>query len=241
MTEKVFVIIPCYNEESCIRETIAELRRQMPEVFIVAVNDGSADQTLNCLRSISDERLTVLDLPFNSGVGTAVQTGFLFAVRHNADYAVKFDADGQHPAEEISDLLAPLQGGEADLVIGSRFLKKTGGFRSSFSRRTGIRLFRFLSLILTGTGITDATSGFRAYGRDGLKFASLYYPVFDYPEPEECILFLRNGYRIKEIPCTMRERQGGCSSIGTLKAFYFMPKVAFAMIMERFRSPKGRK
>ena len=231
----VFVISPCYNEEACVASTMRTLRQACPDVTIVAVNDGSTDRTLACLRELDDPKLVILDLPLNSGIGTAVQTGLLYACRHGAEYAVKFDSDGQHPADQIEALLSPLRRGEADLVAGSRFLDGSGGFQSTFFRRMGIRVFRCLSFLLTGRGVTDATSGFRAYNREALDFAARYYPAFDYPEPEESILFLRNRFRVLEIPCSMAERQGGRSSIGPGKAVYFMVKVGFAMVMAALR------
>lgn len=231
----VFVISPCYNEEACVASTMRALRRTCPDVTIVAVNDGSSDRTLACLRELDDPGLVILDLPLNSGIGTAVQTGLLYACRHGAGFAVKFDSDGQHPTDQIAALLEPLRRGEADLVAGSRFLDGARGFQSTFFRRMGIRFFRFLSFLLTGRGVTDATSGFRAYNREALEFAARHYPAFDYPEPEESILFLRNGFRVLEIPCRMAERQGGRSSIGPSKAVYFMVKVGFAMVMAALR------
>jgi glycosyltransferase involved in cell wall biosynthesis len=233
---KTFVIVPCYNEAGSVIATLTHLREVHPDFTIVAVNDGSTDNTLQCLRSIEDEKLIVIDLPFNSGIGTAVQTGLLYAERNGARYAIKFDGDGQHLAEEIELLLAPLTRGEADLVAGSRFLTPdSDGFKSTLLRRAGIRLFYFLTLILTGKGISDCTSGFRAYNRTALEFAARHYPYFDYPEPEESILFLRNNFEVKEVPCKMAVRQSGSSSIHSWKAFYFMFKVSFSMIMGRFR------
>lgn len=234
----VFIISPCYNEEECIASTMKLLRQTCPDCTIVAVNDGSTDRTLARLQEISDPDLVILDLPMNSGIGTAVQTGLLYAVRHGAEYAVKFDSDGQHPADQIDELLEPLRRNEADMTTGSRFLAGSSGFRSTFLRRQGIRLFRVLSFLLTGHSLTDATSGFRAYNRPALEFAARNYPAFDYPEPEESILFFRNGFRVKEIPCRMSKRQGGCSSISPWKAVYYMVKVGISMIMAAMRSRK---
>ena len=236
----VFVISPCYNEEECIVSTMKHLRQIFPDCTIVAVNDGSTDRTLARLRELDDPDLVVLDLMLNSGIGTAVQTGLLYAERHGAEYAVKFDSDGQHPADQIEALLEPLRSNEADMTTGSRFLKGSSGFRSTFLRRQGIMFFRILSFLLTGHSLTDATSGFRAYNRKALEFAAQNYPAFDYPEPEESILFFRNGFRVKEIPCCMSERQGGHSSIHPLKAVYYMVKVAISMIMAAMRGRKIR-
>ena len=235
MDGKLFIIIPCFNEEACIIDTLKDLRRHVPSAHIVIVNDGSADRTSERLREFDDPDMTVIDLPFNSGIGVAVQTGLIYAARHGADCAVKFDSDGQHPAAAIPAMLAAMDEHDSDLVIGSRFIGHTSGFRSSLMRRAGIRLFRWLCFILTGQAIADATSGFRAYGASALRFAARYYPSFDYPEPEECVLFLRNHLRVLEIPCDMSERRGGRSSIRPLSAVYYMLKVSFAMIIVAMR------
>jgi len=243
MMTDVFVIVPCFNEEANIRRTLVNLLKIHPDITVVAVNDGSSDGTADEISALRDERVILLELPFNAGIGTAVETGLLYALRHHAGYAIKFDSDGQHLAEEIDLLLEPLRGGNADLVVGSRFLGEiAGGFRSTFLRRLGIRFFQWLSWGLTGKAMTDSTSGFRAYNREALVFAAKYYPAFDYPEPEENILFLRNRFRVQEVPCKMNIRQGGRSSIRLLKAVYYMVKVTLSMIMAAVRPVKqGRK
>lgn len=233
--EKICIIIPCHNEAPCISSVLQNLKTNVPEAHYVFVNDASTDNTEQAIRENMAENVTMLNLPANLGIGGAVQTGLLYACRNGFDYAVKFDGDGQHLAEEIKDILEPIQKGEADLVIGSRFLTKNSGFKSTFMRRLGIRVFRLLSRLLTGQMITDNTSGFRAYGKQALLFAAQHYPAFDYPEPEEVILFLHNNYRVKEVPVAMAERKGGSSSINHIKAVYYMIKVIFSVLMAAFR------
>lgn len=240
MKEKIYVIIPCYNEEAVIRKTVEHLLEVRPDVTAVVVDDGSSDNSVQVVRKIDSDRVVLLIQPFNCGIGTTVETGLLYALRHNADYAVKFDGDGQHLAEEIELLLQPLKRGEADMVIGSRFIEKNSGFKSTFARRIGIKFFQMLSWILTGRGMTDSTSGFRAYNRDALDFAAKHYPSFDYPEPEENILLLKNKFTLCEVPCKMNIRQGGKSSISPLKAVYYMIKVSLAMIIAASRSVKRK-
>lgn len=235
--DKVFVIIPCYNEAAAIRKTIENLLTVKPEAVAVVVDDGSSDHSTAEVRSIAGSNVVLLELPFNCGIGTAVETGLLYAYRHDADYAVKFDGDGQHLAEEIDLLLEVLKQDQSDMALGSRFISKIDGFKSTWMRRMGIGFFRILSWLLTGQAITDSTSGFRAYNREALSFAARHYPAFDYPEPEENILLLRNKFRIKEVPCRMNLRQGGRSSIRTFKAIYYMIKVALAMVMAALRPP----
>ena len=237
--EKIFAVIPCFNEEENIRETLTGLLRVHPEIRVAAVNDGSSDRTAEEIAALNDDRIVLLELPFNSGIGTAVETGLIYAFRNHADYAVKFDSDGQHLAEEIDLLLAPLRAGEADMAIGSRFIGGgADGFKSTLMRRIGIRFFQLLSWLLTGRAMSDSTSGFRAYNSRALAFAVKYYPSFDYPEPEENILMLHNRFRLKEVPCRMNVRQGGSSSIRPIRAVYYMIKVSLAMIMAAARPVK---
>ena len=239
MSETTYFIMPCFNEEANIRKTLEGLLKAQKDGIAVVINDGSSDGTANEIKAMNDERVVLLDLPFNSGIGTAVETGLLYACRNNAQYAVKFDSDGQHLPEEIDLLLEPLRKGEADMAIGSRFVgHHSGGFKSTFLRRVGIRFFQFLSFVLTGHAMTDSTSGFRAYNRKALEFAAKYYPSFDYPEPEENILFLKNKFRLKEVYCKMNLRQGGESSIGPMKAVYYMIKVSLAMLLAAMRPIK---
>lgn len=237
MKIKVAIIIPCFNEQDNITEVIDDILNNAPadqDWHPIAVNDCSTDETL--ARLIEDGRSTVLDLPCNSGVGAGVQTGFKYACENNFDYAFKFDGDGQHRADCISNLLAPLKNDEADFVVGSRFVNQNSkGFQSTPLRRVGIRFFRLLIKLLCGYTPSDPTSGFRGYNRRALKFATAHYPSFDYPEPEELILMKRNHFRIKDIYTEMRERQGGTSSISPFKGIYYMFKVAFAIFMVALR------
>lgn len=237
MKEKIYAIIPCFNEGAVIRKTVEDLLAVRPDITAVVIDDGSTDNSVQEVRKILSDHVILLIQPFNCGIGTTVETGLLYASRHDADYAVKFDGDGQHLAEEIELLLQPLKRGEADMVIGSRFIERNSGFKSTFTRRIGIKFFQMLSWFLTGRGMTDSTSGFRAYNRDALDFAAKYYPSFDYPEPEENILFLKNKFILQEVPCKMNIRQGGTSSISPLKAVYYMIKVSLAMIIAALRAP----
>ena len=229
------IIVPCHNESGCIAGVISDLRAYFPAATVVIVNDASTADTEKVIRAAAEPNLVLLSLPTNLGIGGAVQTGLRYAADNGFGTAVKFDGDGQHRADEIGCLLAPVKSGEADLAIGSRFLGGKHGFQYTFMRRMGIRIFRWLSRILTGQLVTDNTSGFRAYNRRALEFAARHYPSFDYPEPEEVILFLHNGYRITEVAVEMAERKGGKSSINQFKAVYYMIKVIFAVFMAAIR------
>lgn len=239
---KTALLIPCFNESECIAGVIGSITAKLPDVYLLIVNDASTDHSAEIIRKIAEtnERVVLLDLPVNLGIGGAVQTAFRYAVRNGFDYAVKVDGDGQHPVDQIGKLLAPLKEGKADMVIGSRFLEKEG-FQSTFCRRIGIHFFRILNSLIIGQTITDNTSGFRAYNRAAMLFAEKYYPSFDYPEPEEVVLMAKNHFKMQEVPTLMACRQGGVSSISPRKAVYYMCKVFFAVMMAALRPPVRKK
>ncbi len=226
---KVALIIPCYNESASIGGVIAEIRALPPSkdfsIMPIVINDCSTDNTLEIIEQL---KVNYLSLPVNLGIGGAVQTGFKYAREHHFDMAIQLDGDGQHPVTEIRALLEPIIRQEADVVIGSRFLKKEG-YQSTWFRRFGINYFKGLNGLLTGFHITDSTSGFRALNRKALELVAGYYPD-EYPEPEAIILYRMSGLRIHEIPVSMRRRQGGTSSIHSYKSMYYMVKVRLAII-----------
>lgn len=222
----VLIIVPAYNEEQSIAAVIADLRAYAPGADIVVVDDGSRDATAKVATAAG---VVVLRLPFNLGIGGAVQTGYRYARRHGYDAAVQFDGDGQHFAEEIENLLAPLGRGEADIVVGSRFLKKNG-YDSPFFRRLGIWIFSTVLTAILGMRVTDTTSGFRAVNRRTIEFFSNSYPD-DYPEVESLVLLHRAGMRVAERPVKMRGRTSGRSSITPIRSVYYMIKVLLAVFI----------
>jgi glycosyltransferase involved in cell wall biosynthesis len=237
-TKRILAIIPAFNEQDAIVQTLCGLKQDTPDVDVLVVNDGSMDHTAAVARAA--RMAVVLDLPCNLGIGGAVQTGFKYAERQGYDIAIQFDADGQHLASEIPKLIAPILAGEADVTIGSRFLgEKT--FQSTFARRIGIYLFYLVNSFLIRQPITDNTSGFRAYNRQAIAMLAEHYPM-DYPEPEAVILLGKNGFTLKEVPVAMQERQGGISSINLRRSVYYMVKVLLAILVTYFREPlKWRK
>ncbi|MGE5495708.1 MAG: glycosyltransferase family 2 protein [Burkholderiales bacterium] len=232
---KKLVIIPAYNEEENIIGVIKDLKGNAPDFDYVIINDCSTDTTLDICKN---ERFNYINMPINSGIGIAVQTGYLYALQNGYDIVVQFDGDGQHDASYLSSLIMPIINNEADFVIGSRFIKKEG-FQTTLFRRFGVNLFRRLISLLTHVRITDATSGFRAAGKSAIEFLSENYAT-DYPEPESIVSLIKNGYTIKEIPVVMRERKGGKSSINLLKSIYYMIKVVIAVIITYIK-PKTKK
>ena len=224
---KLLVLVAAFNEEKTITGVIKEIRKDLPEADICIVNDGSTDGTKSILNSIQDIRS--LHLPFNMGIGGAVWTGFNYSYRKKYDWVVRIDGDGQHVPAQVHKLLAPLESGKADLVIGSRFIKREG-FQSSLSRRGGIKPLNILTGIILKQKITDNTSGFRAYNRRAISCLIEDYP-FDYPEPIEVYILSRKGYKIQEIPASMKERQGGVSSINLLSSYYYLIKVLLTILV----------
>ncbi len=229
---KCIIIIPAYNESDTIAAVIDSLDDLALELDILVINDGSEDDTAG--RARAGKRAGVIDLACNLGIGGAVQTGFIYAAHHDFDIAVKFDGDGQHLASEIEVLLQALQVKEVDVVIGSRFLTD-GGFRSTFSRRLGIRLLELVNSFCLGRRLHDNTSGFRAYNRRAIEFLAENYPAIDYPEPEEVVLLARNGFNIVETAVAMAPRQGGNSSISPGRSLHYMAKVLLAILMTHLR------
>ena len=222
---KILLIIPCYNEQESIVSLYREICDKTPYDVIV-VNDSSTDNSKEILKQ---RGIPYLDLPLNLGIGGAVQAGYRFAIYNGYDIAVQVDGDGQHDPGQVNLIAAPIENGEADLVIGSRFINKSG-FQSSVMRRVGINFFKMLIYCLSGRRITDATSGFRAANRKTMHLFNEYYAM-DYPEPESNMLALKNKLRVKEVPVTMRERQSGESSIKSLQPLYYMLKVSLGIII----------
>src|SRR5574341_621062 len=224
---KTLIIIPAYNEEESLPGVIRDLREQVPFADPLVVNDGSRDRTSQIAKALG---VAVLDLPFNLGIGGAVQAGYRYAERNAYDTAVQFDGDGQHLAGEIKKLLGTLSAGEADLVVGSRFLNP-GTSRAPFFRKIGIAIFSFVLSRILGMKVTDSTSGFRAANRRVIQFFCCTYPD-DYPEVESLVLLHKINLRMVETAVTMRERTAGKSSITPLRSVYYMTKVLMAIFID---------
>lgn len=231
------VIIPAFNEEKTVGAVIASTRRYLPNSEIVIINDGSLDATAHLARKAG---ATVLDLPFNLGIGGAVQTGLKYAYRGGFDAALEIDADGQHDPVNGPQLLKTLQEEQADMVIGSRFIKNTA-YQSSVLRRFGIHLFSWLIKMVTGKRIYDSTSGFRAYNRKTLRFLAHQYPA-DFPEPESIVMLLMAGFRIREVPVQMYHRQKGVSVVAhdmSWRALYFVISNAIAILVSSIKPKRS--
>lgn len=226
--KKPLIIIPAYKEAENIERVVDNIIENFPQYDYVIINDGSKDKT----REICEKRgYNFLDLPINLGIGGAVQTGYKYAERNGYHIAIQIDGDGQHDVAQLARVIEPLQNGEADIAIGSRFLKKEG-FQSSSIRRFGIRFLSGLIRVCTGKKIYDVTSGYRAVNRRFIEIYAENYPS-DYPEPEAIVAAVMHRGRIKEVPVVMQERQGGTSSIHAWKSVYYMIKVSLAVLVCR--------
>lgn len=227
---KTLVIVPAYNEEANIEGVINDLRTYCPEADIVVIDDGSKDKTSLIVKRLG---VNALILPFNLGIGGAMQAGYRYAKLKKYDIAIQFDGDGQHMASEIKKIVMPLTTDTADIVIGSRFLEQAD-YRSPFFRRLGISFFSSLLSLILGMKITDTTSGFRAVNKKVISFFSDTYPD-DYPEVEALVLLHKEKFRIMETSVSMRQRKGGKSSITALRSVYYMVKVFLAVMIDIFK------
>ena len=164
--DKILIVIPAYNEEKSITQVIQSIKKECPFYDIVVINDGSKDATALLAKECG---VKVITIPYNLGIGGAVQTGLIYAERHGYDVAVQLDADGQHKSEEVNKLLKAIQEDSWDMVLGSRFLENVN-YPSTFMRRLGNKIFSGLIAIITGQRFSDSTSGFRAFGANAISF-----------------------------------------------------------------------
>lgn len=223
---RTLIIVPAFNEEANLGRTLAALREHHPAADVVVINDGSTDATGAVARA---HGVAVLDMPFNVGIGAAVQSGLMYARRQGYDLALQVDGDGQHPAGEIRKLLERIGRGDCDVVIGSRFVQRSA-YRGSITRRAGIAVFAAVNTMILRRRITDSTSGFRVFNRAAIQFLADEYP-HDFPEPESVVTLARNGFVVVEEPVEMVARQGGRSSITLLRSVYYMCKVMVAIVI----------
>jgi glycosyltransferase involved in cell wall biosynthesis len=223
---RLLAIIPAYNEAASLPDVLRDLNAHFPCADVVVVNDGSTDATSATARA---EDVWVIDLPINLGIGGAVQTGLIFAWRQGYDVAFQFDGDGQHLAAELPHIIDPVLAGRYDAVIGSRFLGLRS-YRVPRNRWVGIQVLNLVCSFLSGTRVTDATSGFRAYNRTAIALLARRYPQ-DYPEPEVIITLRKHRLRVGEAPVRMQPRLGGRSSITPIRSTYYMAKVTLALVI----------
>jgi glycosyltransferase involved in cell wall biosynthesis len=220
-------VVPAFNESATIVDVVEDLRRNAPDFDMLVVDDGSADRTDVLARNAGAK---VLKLPFNVGIGGAVQTGFVYARDHGYEFLAQVDGDGQHDSMELARLIETMEEEKVDMVCGSRFLTDDHRYPAPLSRRTGIHIFAFLLSLIVGMRVSDPTSGFRLYNRRAIELFARDYP-HDYPEVEAVLMLHHHRLRMSEIPVRMYTRGGGASSISTGKSAYYMIKVLLALFV----------
>jgi glycosyltransferase involved in cell wall biosynthesis len=231
---RYLAIVPALNEVDAIAATVDEIAAWAPAFDVLVVDDGSTDATG---RAATAAGASVIRLPFNLGIGGAMQTGYIYAEAHGYEVAVQIDGDGQHNPRDIPNMLVRLQSEPClNMVTGSRFLQPgNGGDRSSTARRAGIAIFSRVVSLVSRQRVTDPTSGFRMTDRKGIELFAREYP-HDYPEVEAILLM--HAYQLEscEIPVQMRPRISGQSAISNLHAGYYMVKVLLAVFVGLFRA-----
>lgn len=221
-------VVPAYNESATISRVIEGLQSRAPQFDVLVIDDGSTDGTAE-MAAMSGAR--VLKMPFNLGIGGAVQTGFIFADEHGYDFMAQVDGDGQHEPAELEKLMAAMNDSpRPDMVCGSRFLSEDYHYPAPVSRRTGIHIFATLLSWIVSERISDPTSGFRLYNRRAIELFARDYP-HDYPEVEAVLMLHHHRLRMRETPVKMYTRSGGVSSIGSGKSAYYMVKVLLAILV----------
>jgi glycosyltransferase involved in cell wall biosynthesis len=233
---RTLVFIPAWNEAASVADVIGDIRKHVPEADLLVVDDGSADATAARAREAG---AVVASLPFNQGLGAALQTGYLYALREGYECCAHLDADGQHPASEVRRLLDEVVADRADLVIGSRYHAgrapaEGDDYRATISRRIGIGMFRFFLTLATRQRFTDTTSGMRAANRRVMSlFSENYSP--DFAEIESLQRAVRQGLRVEEVPVRMLERAGGSSFLTPVRSAFFIFKGLVVLIVGIFR------
>ncbi|MCY3799492.1 MAG: glycosyltransferase family 2 protein [Chloroflexi bacterium] len=231
---RILVALPALNEGRNIARAVRRIWELLPQADVLVINDGSSDDTSAEARSAGAQ---VLDLPFNLGIGAAVQAGFQFARANDYEIVLRNDGDGQHAPEANIELLARLEAGDVDVVIGSRFIDARGDYGTPLPRRLGSAILARLLTRIIGQRVTDPTSGCAAFNRRAIKLFAEAYP-HDYPEPEAIVMLHRSGLRQTEAPVKMIPRQHGDSSITPLRSVYYMLKVILAILINLLRRPR---
>jgi glycosyltransferase involved in cell wall biosynthesis len=221
---RVLAVVPAFNEEDSVARTIEELREAYPDLDILVVDDGSGDRTAAIARRSG---ALVCQLPYNLGVGGAMRAGYRYALRHRYDAAVQVDADGQHDPTYLKLLVDGLE--SSDIVVGARFAGE-GDYRARGPRRWAMRLLAFTLTRLSGSRMTDVTSGFRAANRRAIRVFADHYPAEYLGDTvESLVIAIRAGCTVTQVPVSMRIRSGGRASQTPLKASVYLLRAVVAL------------
>lgn len=215
--KNIIAIIPVYNDAQVIRNVIASLIKVVNTIIIV--DDGSAEPIR---KNIADFSVTILRHRANLGQGAALQTGFLYARKLDADIVITFDADGQHSAEDVAGLIAPILQNQADVVLGSRFLPESQT-QLAFSKKIVLQTARLINFLLSGILLSDAHNGLRALNKTALEKINLTENRMAHASE---ILFeiKRHKLRVKEVPVLIKytdySKQKGQTSHDSIKVLF---------------------
>lgn len=226
VADSLLIIVPAYNEEAAVGAVVREIREAAPGVPILVIDDCSLDQTAQVARSAGAQ---VMSLPYHLGLGGAVQAGYKIAYELGFDYVIRTDGDGQHDPRDIPRIYEALKQSGCQMVIGSRFLDGDAG-HTSLARALGIRFFRWVLRPILGRSVRDPTSGFVGVNREALQVFSKSFPL-EYPEIEALVVLQRKRFRFLEVPCRMRPRLAGRSTITALRSFYYMLHVLLGVFV----------
>ena len=223
---KLLILVPALNEEGAIAGVVEEIHDAMPGTPVLVLDDCSTDETVKRARGAG---AGVLTLPFHLGLGGSVQAGYRLAYGLGYDFVIRVDGDGQHDPRDIPRILEALQKGNCEMVIGSRFVNG-GGEQTTAARGVAIVFFRGLLRLILDKPVQDPTSGFVGVNRTALEVFSRIFPL-EYPEIEALVVLQRNRFRFVEIPCRMRPRKAGRSSITMMKSIYYMVHVLLGVLV----------
>lgn len=224
--DKLLVLIPCFNEQGAIGGVVADVRRVLPDVPILVVDDCSGDGTVAVAKAAGAH---VVTLPHHLGLGGVVQAGYKLAFESGFEYVIRVDGDGQHSAEDIPRVFDVLKKSGRQMVIGSRYLQKQTGYTSKF-RGFGIVLFRTVLRPILGKWVYDPTSGFVGVNREALALFSRSFPL-EYPEIEALVVLKRKAFHFEEVACQLRPRQAGRSSITAVRSIYYIIHVLLGVFV----------
>jgi glycosyltransferase involved in cell wall biosynthesis len=231
IVSKHLVVIPAYNEEANVASVVADVLTCLPGFHVLVIDDGSSDGTAAAARRAGAK---VLRLPVNSGYGVALQSGYKYAVRHGYAIVAQMDADGQHRAEFMPQLLALVEAGRADIVIGSRFLDQDGHYQPSRARKIGMSVFSAMASRIMRQHVTDPTSGYQVMRIDVARFfCTDVYPA-DYPDADILILLHRSGFRVAEVGVQMRMPTGTSMHSGH-RSLYYVYKMFLSILVTLLR------
>lgn len=220
------IVIPAWNETATIAHVLGEISTHLPSWDLVVVSDGSTDGTGHLVRSLG---VTVLDLPFNLGVGGAMRAGFSYALRHGYTHALQLDADGQHDPAEVDKLVDTWRTTGADIVIGARFAG-SGDYTVKGPRKWAMKLLSAVLSRVCRSRLTDTTSGFKLMGPRALELFAANYPAEYLGDTVEALVMAaRAGLTVEQVPVVMRERAGGTPSHSPIKAAVFLGRAFMAL------------